>query len=50
MAKELLATKPLADLLAWERFPGEEVVTDTDLDGYIRSSVHSANAVVGTCR
>mmetsp|Transcript_93539 Transcript_93539/g.147136 ORF Transcript_93539/g.147136 Transcript_93539/m.147136 type:complete len:581 (-) Transcript_93539:234-1976(-) len=33
-----------------EVFPGVEVQTDAQLDAYIRESVHTANAIVGTCR
>jgi len=33
-----------------EVFPGVEVQTDDQLDAYIRESVHTANAIVGTCR
>ena len=33
-----------------EGFPGAKLTKDEDLDKYIRETVHSANAIVGTCR
>ena len=33
-----------------EGFPGSELRTDDELDGFIRKTVHSANAIVGSCR
>jgi choline dehydrogenase-like flavoprotein len=33
-----------------EIFPGTHVQTDKELDAYISDSVHTANALVGTCR
>jgi choline dehydrogenase-like flavoprotein len=35
---------------AEEVFPGEAVQTDAELDEYLDQSVHSANALVGSCR
>eukprot|EP00403_Amphidinium_massartii_P039890 CAMPEP_0178435768 /NCGR_PEP_ID=MMETSP0689_2-20121128/34099_1 /TAXON_ID=160604 /ORGANISM="Amphidinium massartii, Strain CS-259" /LENGTH=625 /DNA_ID=CAMNT_0020057853 /DNA_START=29 /DNA_END=1902 /DNA_ORIENTATION=- len=36
--------------LGKEVFPGADVKTDAQLEAYIASSVHTANALVGTCR
>uniref|UniRef100_A0A7S1BHR9 Glucose-methanol-choline oxidoreductase N-terminal domain-containing protein n=2 Tax=Corethron hystrix TaxID=216773 RepID=A0A7S1BHR9_9STRA len=33
-----------------EVYPGPEVQTDEQIDEYIRNTVHSANALVGTCK
>lgn len=33
-----------------ELFPGKGVSSDSDIESYIRSSIHSSNAIVGTCR
>lgn len=32
-----------------EEFPGNAIQNDDDIDAYIRRSVHSGNALVGTC-
>jgi len=41
------ALKPFLDK---EVYPGEHVKSDDDLDAYIASSVHTGNAIVGTCK
>ena len=33
-----------------EVFPGKHVQTDDEIDEYIRNSLHTANALVGTCK
>ncbi|GMI07569.1 hypothetical protein TrVE_jg1756 [Triparma verrucosa] len=33
-----------------EIFPGKDVQSDAEIDQYIRDSVHTANALVGTCK
>lgn len=33
-----------------ELYPGGEVVSDADIEQYIRDTCHTANAMVGTCR
>jgi len=33
-----------------EVYPGAEVQTDDEIDEYIRNTVHTANAIVGTCK
>lgn len=32
-----------------ETFPGTDIKTDDDIEAYVRKSVHSGNALVGTC-
>ncbi len=50
MARELVKQPAFADLLGPEVFPGAEVQSDEALDAYIRESLHTANALVGTCK
>ena len=45
----MAAKGPLAALSDSETYPGKAVQTDEDLAGYLRSTAHSANAIVGTC-
>jgi len=46
-----LAEQPaFAEVLGPEVFPGIHVQSDTELDAYISDSLHTANALVGTCR
>jgi len=46
-----LATQPaLAPFRGVEEFPGPAVSSDADLADYCRRTVHSANALVGTCK
>ena len=33
-----------------EIYPGADVVSDADLESYVRSTIHSANALTGSCR
>lgn len=48
-------SRKLAEANAWkgmiksEMHPGASVETDADLDQYIADSMHSGNALVGTC-
>ena len=43
------AAGPMADLLASERTPGEQVQSDEELDAYIRASCYVAQHPAGTC-
>jgi len=46
-----LAEQPsFAEVLGPEVFPGTHVQSDMELDAYISDSMHTANAIVGTCR
>jgi choline dehydrogenase-like flavoprotein len=33
-----------------EQFPGVKISSDADIESYIRETIHSSNAIVGTCR
>jgi choline dehydrogenase-like flavoprotein len=50
LSRDIAATSAFAEFLEGERFPGADAASDDDLDAYIRASVHSSNAIVGTCR
>ncbi|GAB4823239.1 hypothetical protein N2152v2_010285 [Parachlorella kessleri] len=52
LARELAKSEVFEEYLdeARERHPGPEVSGDAAVEEYIRSSVHSANAIVGTCK
>jgi len=50
LCRDLAAKPGLAELVAEEVHPGPAVQSDADLDAYIKKSVCSGNAVVGTCR
>lgn len=50
LARTLASQAAFAEYLGEEVFPGPDIVTDTQLDKYIADSVHTANALVGTCR
>jgi len=46
-----MAQQPVfKEMLGEEVFPGPEIQSDAQLDAYIAASVHTANALVGTCR
>lgn len=46
-----LGTRPeWAEYLGEEVFPGPSVQTDNEIDEYIKNTLHTANALVGTCR
>lgn len=50
MARKIVGTQPFDQYRGEEVFPGPAVQSDTDIDEYIRESVHTSNAVVGTCK
>lgn len=52
VARELATTAPLADFLSTDQelFPGAGTGGDAELEEYVRRSVHSSNAIVGTCQ
>jgi len=43
-------SKAFAKYLGPEVYPGPKVQSDEDIDNYVAMTLHSANAVVGTCR
>lgn len=51
MAREYVTTTAaFASIHGEEVFPGKSVQTDDEYDAYIRATVHSGAALVGTCR
>ncbi|CAM9799712.1 unnamed protein product, partial [Phaeothamnion confervicola] len=50
LARDLIGQASFGEIIKGEVFPGTAVENDAALDEYIRGCVHSANAVVGTCR
>lgn len=47
----MLGNRPeWAEFLGEEVYPGPSVQTDEDLDEYIKNSLHTANALIGTCK
>jgi choline dehydrogenase-like flavoprotein len=50
LSRRIAAAKDFDEFRGKEVFPGPDVQTDAQLDAYIASSVHTANAIVGTCR
>jgi choline dehydrogenase-like flavoprotein len=49
LSRKLAATDAWSALLEDEMHPGQSVQQDDQIDGYIRKTLHSANALVGTC-
>jgi len=50
LARTLAKQHAFDDVRGEEVFPGKAVQSDAELDAYIAQTVHTANAVVGTCR
>jgi len=50
LGRKLAQQPAFKDHLGPEVFPGAHVQTDRELDSYISDSIHTANALVGTCR
>jgi choline dehydrogenase-like flavoprotein len=50
LGRKIAATAAFDQYRAEEVFPGKAIETDAQLDEYLDQSVHSANALVGTCR
>ena len=42
--------KQMGEYTGEEVYPGKDVETDDQLDDYIRNTLHTANALVGTCK
>ena len=49
-ARDVLATRPLSDMVDREIFPGPEVASDADLAAHCRRTVKTNYHPVGTCR
>jgi len=50
MARGLCAAKAFDEVRGEELFPGKDVTTDEEIERYVRSTIHSANALTGSCR
>lgn len=50
LSRQLAATETMSQCVESEGHPGADKESDEDLTGYIMDTIHSANAVVGTCR
>lgn len=49
LARQVAATSAMQRVTNREMHPGGNVQSDEDLDHYIRTTLHSGNALVGTC-
>ncbi|EFN50890.1 hypothetical protein CHLNCDRAFT_28598 [Chlorella variabilis] len=49
-ARDVARSSALSEYLDGELFPGSGVVSDDQIDEYIRRSIHSSNAITGTCK
>lgn len=49
MARDIARQEPLRKYLVEEAFPGDRISSDEDIEEYVRRTVHSGNALVGTC-
>lgn len=49
-AREVMAQRPLAQYVTEEVYPGPANSSVEQLQAYVRKTVHSGNALVGTCR
>jgi len=50
LGRKLAHQQAFSKYIGEEVFPGREVQSDAELDNYIKSTVHTGNALVGTCR
>lgn len=50
LARKICKARAFDECRGEEVFPGTAVRSDEDIEQYVRSSVHSANALTGTCR
>ena len=50
LARTLLAAESFDPYRAEEVYPSAAVQSDADIDAYVRCTVHSANALTGSCR
>ena len=49
ISRKLAATSAWTELLEDEMHPGKDKESDSALDSYVDDTIHSANALVGTC-
>ena len=50
LARKIASTGVMSSVLDGELFPGTDVTTAAGAEEYIRRTIHSSNALVGTCR
>jgi choline dehydrogenase len=50
LARRIAATKPLADFVASEHLPGEDVRSDDEIEAYFRETGGCVSHQVGTCK
>ncbi|GMH38701.1 hypothetical protein BSKO_06585 [Bryopsis sp. KO-2023] len=50
LSRKMASSEAWGKYLEEERFPGADKASDEALDQYVRDTLHSANAVVGSCR
>lgn len=50
LSRKLGRSEKWGEYLGEEVFPGPDVQTDDEIDEYIRNSLHTANALTGTCK
>ena len=50
LGRKLATTKSFSSMLGPEVYPGPKVKSDAELDDFIATTLHSANAIVGSCR
>jgi len=50
LGRKLCSSDSFSNYRTEEIYPGADVTSDEAIDDYIRSSVHSANALTGSCR
>jgi len=49
LTREMAGSPAFGDFVEEEIHPGSQVTSDGDIEAYIRRTLHSANAIVGTC-
>lgn len=50
IARQLVSTESMSSILDGELFPGVDISSPAAVEDYIRRTIHSSNALVGTCR
>jgi len=50
LARKIASTGTMSSVLDGEIFPGADVLAPAAVEEYIRRTIHSSNALVGTCR
>jgi choline dehydrogenase-like flavoprotein len=50
LSRKLAQASAFREYIGEEVYPGPAVQTDAEIEDYIRSTVHTSNALVGTCR